>query len=240
MIHNPDMLAELEERIGYRFRNRALLSEALTHRSALNELVARDARDNERLEFLGDAVLGLMVASLLLERFPDKREGGLSRLRASLVGEESLARLGHALGLGKHLVMGKGEEQTGGRGRRSILADAYEALLAAVYLDGGTEPAAKMVTDHFAPMLNADGSAVIDGDFKTALQELSHARFGATPHYLLTGIEGPPHDHTFAVSVLVHDDVLGNGRGGNKKEASQEAARSALIRLDAIPSGESA
>jgi ribonuclease-3 len=240
MNHNPDMLAEQEEIIGYRFQNRALLIEALTHRSALNEPASRDARDNERLEFLGDAVLGLLVASLLLERFPGKREGELSRLRASLVGEESLARLGHSLGLGRHLVMGKGEEQSGGRCRRSILADAFEALLAAVYLDGGPEPARRIVTAHFTPMLNVDGTAVIDRDFKTALQELSHARFGATPHYLLTGIEGPPHDHTFAVSVLVHDEVMGEGRGGSKKEASQEAARTALVRLDAIPAGETA
>jgi ribonuclease-3 len=231
--NTPAPLSELEIQIDYCFKDHSLLQEALTHRSALNEVSGGELVDNERLEFLGDAVLGLMVASLLLERFPDKREGELSRLRASLVGEENLARLALSLDLGRFLVMGKGERQTGGAGRKSLLADAFEALLAAVYQDGGPEAASRFVARLFLPLLDAMASDVIGKDYKTSLQELAQARFGAMPHYRLDGVTGPSHDQRFVVSVILRDELLGEGKGGSKKEAAQQAARVALVKLDA-------
>ena len=240
MAVSPGMRAELEDRIGYRFRDRALLDEALTHSSALNESAGREARDNERLEFLGDAVLGFVVASLLLERFPDKREGELSRVRASLVGEATLARLARSLNLGNHLVMGKGERRTGGADRTSNLADAFEALLAAVYLDGGPDAATRLVAQLFSPLLDAVVSDSVGQDYKTALQELAQARFGAVPQYELAAVTGPPHDRRFAMSVILRDELLGEGEGGSKKEAAQQAARAALLRLDPSPEVETA
>lgn len=228
---HPDVRADLEERIGYRFRNLALLDEAMTHRSALNEAEGRNARDYERLEFLGDAVLSLMVALLLLERFPDKREGELSRFRASLVGEENLARLARSLELGNCIVMGKGERRSGGADRASILADVCEALLAAVYLDGGPDEANRLVRQLFLPLLDDLPTDTVGRDYKTALQELCQARFGAVPRYLLDGVAGPLHAQRFTMSVLLHDQQLGAGEGGSKKEAAQQAARAALARL---------
>ena len=222
---------ELEMRIGYRFRKRTLLSEALTHRSALNESDGRQARDNERLEFLGDAVLGLMVASLLLERFPGKREGELSRLRASLVGEAPLAGVARSLELGSFLVMGKGERLTGGADRTSILADAFEALLAAVYLDGGADAATTLVGRLFIPLLPDLVSDMVGRDYKSALQELAQARFGAVPRYRLDNVTGPPHGQRFIISAILGEELLGKGEGRSKKEAAQAAAQAALLRL---------
>ena len=234
MNNTPSPLSELEGLINYLFKDHSLLQEALTHRSALNEPAGRDGRDNERLEFLGDAVLGLTVASLLLEHFPDKQEGELSRLRASLVGEENLARMARALNLGQFLVMGKGERQTGGAERKSILADAFEALLAAVYQDGGLGAASRFVARLFIPLIDAVTSDVIGKDFKTALQELAQARFGAVPRYRLDTVTGPPHDQRFVVSVLLREEILGEGEGGSKKEAAQQAAMVALRKLGGI------
>ncbi len=227
----PEQQAELEGRIGHYFRESALLDEALTHRSALNESAERRQRDNERLEFLGDAVLGLMVASLLLERFPLKREGELSRLRASLVGEAPLATLARSLELGKFLVMGKGERLTGGADRTSILADAFEALLAAVYLDGGADAATRLVKKLFSPLLPAEASQTVGRDYKTALQELAQARFGEVPEYRLDAVTGPPHDRQFTISVILRHEPLGEGEGRSKKEAAQAAAQVAFLRL---------
>ena len=230
--NTPSPLSDLESQIDYCFKDVSLLREALTHSSALNESSGGEARDNERLEFLGDAVLGLMVASLLLERFPDKREGELSRLRASLVGEENLARMARSLDLGRFLVMGKGERQTGGAQRKSLLADAFEALLAAVYQDGGVAAASGFVALLFLPLLDAVTSDVIGKDYKTALQELTQARFGAVPQYRIDAVTGPSHEQRFVVSVLLRDEQVGKGEGGSKKEAAQQAARAALDRLN--------
>ncbi len=232
MAISSEQRIELEKRIKYRFRNTTLLYEALTHRSALNEHAGRSARDNERLEFLGDAVLGLMVASLLLERFPHKREGDLSKLRASLVGEAPLARLARSLGLGNFIVMGKGERLTGGVDRTSLLADTFEALLAAIYLDGGVGAATGFVTEFFSPLLPDVVSCTVGSDFKTALQELAQARFGTVPEYRLVAVTGPPHDRRFTLSVFLRDELLGEGIGGSKKDAAQAAAHEALLRLE--------
>lgn len=225
----------LEEAIGYRFTNRGLLVEALTHRSHLNETRDVGAKDNERLEFFGDAVLGFLVSRLLLERFPGCREGVLARMKSSLVGEETLASLAAAIGLGRHLRLGRGEERSGGRMRKSLLANAYEALLAAVYLDGGAEPAWRLVETSFAPLLAGLAEGTAGRDYKTEFQEAAQIRFGAPPTYELVDTTGPPHDRRFTVAAFVGGERLGEGSGRSKKEAEQVAAREGLARLAPLP-----
>jgi ribonuclease-3 len=225
---------ELEAGIGYRFVNRGLLAESLTHRSWVNERRGGEgAPDNERLEFLGDAVLGLLVGKMLFARFPRSREGVLARMKASLVGEETLASLASARGLGRHLLLGRGEERSGGRERRSLLANTYEALLAAVYLDGGLEPAERIVEQDFSPLLAGIASGATGRDFKTEFQELVQTRFGKAPTYELIDADGPPHDRRFTVAAMVAGERLGEGSGKSKKEAEQAAARQCLARLAA-------
>lgn len=230
---NNDSLAGLETAIGYFFNDRRLLHEALTHRSFLNEAGDRSLKDNERLEFFGDAVLDLFLSSQLLSRFPASREGELTRIRASLVDEESLARLAAALDLGRHLKLGRGEEKSGGREKKSILADAYEALLAAVYLDGGAGPVERLVAAQFAPLLEKHAAGAISRDYKTEFQELAQALRGATPTYVVTQAAGPDHNRTFTVAALVGGECLGEGSGRSKKEAEQAAARGGLAKLRA-------
>lgn len=224
-------LAELEALIGYSFANRDLLIEALTHRSWVNEAHGKGMKDNERFEFFGDAVLGLYVGKMLLERFPQSREGVLARMKSSLVGEESLARLAASIGLGRFLFLGKGEERSGGRERKSLLANAYEALLAAVYFDGGAAHAERLVEAGFSPLLAgyADGSE--GRDYKTEFQEVVQTLYGAPPSYQLTGTSGPPHDRRFTVAAFVGSEIMGEGAGKSKKEAEQAAARECLARL---------
>lgn len=228
MKNDLSPISALESRIDYLFTDQALLQEALTHRSALNEPEGRGSRDNERLEFLGDAVLGLLVGELLFDRFADKREGELSRLRASLVREENLARLARQLELGRHLIIGKGEERTGGRDRDSVLADAFEAVIAAVYRDGGMDQVRQMVAIYFVPLIEAGASANTVEDFKTRLQELVQSQSGETPVYQLVATSGPDHERLFTVQVVVAGEVAGEGRGTSRKRAEQEAAQSAL------------
>lgn len=230
-IDDNDIPAGLESAINYRFSDRRLLAEALTHRSFLNESGDRTLRDNERLEFFGDAVIDFFLSRMLLDRFPDSREGDLSRTRASLVSEENLASLARRTGLGDFLRMGRGEEKSGGREKRSILADAYEALLAAVYLDGGASPVRELVEAHFGPVLEAAAAGSVARDCKTELQELVQSRYGAVPRYLHLPPEGPDHARTFAVHVFVGEECLGTGTGRSKKEAEQEAARAGLALL---------
>lgn len=222
---------ELEPLLGHHFRDAGLLREALTHRSYVNEVADPSLKDNERLEFFGDSVLSLFVSRLLMERFPVSREGELSRLRASLVGEETLARIAATLGLGSYLLLGKGEEQSGGRERRSILADAFEALVAALYLDGGGEAVTLLVNALFAPLLEALAGARGGKDWKSELQEVVQARFGFTPTYSLKESGGPDHAPFFVVEVLFNGDPVGQGKGRSKKEAQQQAARVALERF---------
>lgn len=220
---------DLEAGIGYRFVNRDLLAESLTHRSWVNEHRGGEGvSDNERLEFLGDAVLGLLVGKMLFARFPRSREGVLARMKASLVGEETLAALAAARGLGRHLLLGRGEERSGGRERRSLLANAYEALLAAVYLDGGLEPAERIVEQDFAPLLAGIASGATGRDFKTEFQELVQTRFGTVPTYELITADGPPHDRRFTVAAMVAGERMGEGSGRSKKEAEQAAARQGI------------
>lgn len=222
-------LADLQSSIGYTFTDEKLLVEALTHRSYLNEAQDKSLKDNERLEFFGDAVLDFFLSQLLLERFPRSREGELTRTRASVVDEEALATMAQRIGLGKHLRLGRGEERSGGRGKKSILADAYEALLAAIYLDGGVSQLQRLVESHLECLLDQRASA--SRDFKTEFQELVQSRFGMTPHYQLRRTAGPDHDRVFTVAAFAGTECMGEGAGRTKKEAEQAAARMAIARL---------
>jgi ribonuclease III len=233
MVRNRElMLEELESEIGYRFSNKKLLLEALTHRSFVNEARAPGMLDNQRLEFFGDAVLGLLISSRLLNLLPITSEGGLSRMRASLVDAETLAGLAEKIHLGTYLLLGRGEEKTGGRRKKSVLADAFESLVAAVYLDGGIGEAERLVDRLFDPLLTRDGVDGAGRDFKTRLQEISHSLRGVAPDYIQERVSGPDHDLRFTVAVSIGGECLGRGVGKSKKEAEQAAAREALESLE--------
>lgn len=218
----------LEERIGYEFKQPELLEHALTHSSYANERGMGRAGCNERLEFLGDSVLGFVIAETLFLNFPDMPEGSMTRLRADLVCEESLVAAAEPLELGSFLKLGRGELQTGGRTRPSILADAFEAVLAAVYLDGGEEAARGMISRTILPMLPA--AAELHRDYKTLLQEFLQAR-GKTPVYRQSGESGPDHCKRFSCEVSDGASLLGNGEGRSKKDAEQAAAKAACALL---------
>ncbi len=220
----------LEKRLGRSFQNRVLLVEALTHRSYVNEHPDEGIRDNERLEFLGDAVLQLVVSTDLFRRFPDWSEGRLTELRTALIRGERLAAWAEALELGRWLRLGKGEAESA-RTRPSVLADAFEALLGALYLDGGL-PAVERLMGRLLP--EAIDQALRDlewHDPKGRLQHWSQAIRGKTPIYRVVAVEGPPHAARFTVQVLIGEEVVGEGQGTSKREATREAARNALARL---------
>jgi ribonuclease-3 len=221
---------EIEKKIVYEFRSKELLDEALRHSSFVNELPDADLRDNERFEFLGDAVLNLIVGHILMERYPNANEGDLSRTRANLVNESQLAIIARAIDLGAFIRLGKGEIQTDGRDKNSILAGAFEALIAAVYLDGGFKAAFKIIENNFIPLLDSVNSAIDSYDYKSQLQEWVQEEQGAMPYYKVVREEGPDHDKTFWISVKVFD-VESDGQGKNKKMAEQDAARKALEKL---------
>ncbi len=233
-------LTELETAIGHSFNNRALLVEALTHKSLVNEAGGKETKDNQRLEFLGDAVLSLLVSNRLIGRFPASREGELTKKRAALVDEESLAGIALQIGLGSYLFLGRGEERSGGREKKSVLADAFEALLAAVYLDGGIVAADRLVANFFGLLLEQSGVSEASRDYKTEFQERAQALHGVPPHYLLMKSTGPDHDRRFTVAAFVGERCLGEGAGRSKKEAEQAAAREALtqLNLDVAPANE--
>jgi ribonuclease III len=220
-------VSELEARISYRFRNVDLLDEAVRHSSYVNEFHDADLKDNERLEFLGDAVLNLVVGHILLERHPGTREGDLSRMRASLVNETQLAALASDLNLGAFIRLGKGEVQTGGQAKTSILAGALEALMAAVYLDGGFESAFELASRHFGLLIHRLDAANGNADFKSQLQEWAQARPAEMPSYAIIRDEGPDHDKTFWVRLTVAG-IATEGVGKSKKAAEQDAAAKAL------------
>lgn len=226
------MFEELESSIGYRFNNRQLLSEAVTHRSFINEAREPGLRDNQRLEFFGDAVLALLVSSRLLDLFPASCEGNLSRARASLVDEETLAAIAEGIRLGEYLSLGRGEEKTGGRKKKSLLADAFEALVAAVYLDGGIEAAKLLVDRFFGPLMESGEFAGDARDHKTRFQELSQALYGTVPVYRVENVSGPDHDRLFTVVACIGEKTYGRGSGRTKKEAEQSAAREGLARVE--------
>jgi ribonuclease-3 len=218
---------EIEKKIVYEFRSKELLDEALRHSSFVNEQPDADLRDNERFEFLGDAVLNLIVGHILMERYPNANEGDLSRTRANLVNESQLAIIARAIDLGAFIRLGKGEIQTNGRDKNSILAGAFEALIAAVYLDGGFKTAFKFIENNFVPLLDSVNSAIDSYDYKSQLQEWVQEEQGSMPHYKVVREEGPDHDKTFWISVKVFD-VESDGQGKNKKMAEQDAAKKAL------------
>ena len=220
-------MTELETRLGYRFRDRSLLETALTHSSYANENRAAGAVSNERLEFLGDSVLGVTVADHLYRSYPDMPEGKMTRLRAELVCEQSLHRVARELELGRCLRLGKGEEHNGGRERPSILSDAVEALIAAIYLDAGMETAVAFIHRCLLDDLAGAEPANLT-DFKTALQELVQRQSGRVLSYELVGEDGPDHAKTFRVEARLNGEPIGRGVGRTKKEAEQSAAENAL------------
>ena len=223
------MIKDLEAALGYKFRDITLLQNALTHSSYANERWHNSLLSNERLEFLGDSILGMAVAAYLYHHFPDRPEGELTRMRADMVCEASLALIAGRLELGKHLLLGHGEERFGGRNRASILADAVESVIAASYLDGGIE-AAKGIIQRFV-LCNVPVSKLQNTDYKTALQELVQQKKNQVLCYHLVGESGPDHDKVFTAQVLLNDQVVGEGTGSSKKRAEQDAARVALEQL---------
>ena len=230
-FNKSSTLKTLQERIVYRFRNTQLITQALTHSSYLYQSNKKEGEDNERLEFLGDSVIEIVVSHLLLTRFPHLAEGGLSKTRAALVNEATLASIARGLRLGATLRLGRGEEETGGRGKNSILAGGIEALAAAVYLDGGYEEAFRVIEKLYAPLLEGMKEELQDQDFKTRLQEFTQSRLNSTPHYIVTDEEGPDHDKSFEVVISIGEKAYGMGRGKSKKEAEQRAAEEALRAL---------
>lgn len=225
-------LSALEARIEYRFREPAVLERALTHRSKAHEDATGSTIDNESLEFLGDAVLGFVIADLLFRDFPQFDEGQKSKIKASLVSTETLARLGRRLGLGEFLALGRGEEKTGGRGKHALLADCCEAVIAAIYLDGGVEAARAFVMRAFGGELeDVRGPEFWARDYKSALQELVQAREFPLPEYSVAAESGPDHRKIFHVEVRVRGELMGAARGPSKKAAEQEAAHKAMDRL---------
>ena len=228
MDKKETLFKKLEITLGYKFKNLNLLKESIVHKSYANEKVDLKLSHNERLEFLGDAVLELAITDLLVKRFPDFMEGDLSRLRASIVNEAQLARLAVKLDLGKVILLGRGEELTEGRTKNSILANTYEAILAALYLDGGYNAAFQVAEIHFRLILEEATRTDFDRDFKTKLQEVAQAKYQKIPRYHVTKTSGPDHKKTFEVKVVVNSVPLAFGTGKSKKEAEQDAARNAL------------
>lgn len=223
------MIKDLETAIGYRFRDIQLLQNALTHSSYANERWHNSLLSNERLEFLGDSVLGMLVADYLYRNFPDRPEGELTRMRADMVCEQTLAAAAGRIGLGKHMLLGHGEERLGGRTRPSILADAMESVIAACYLDGGMEAALKIVQQLI--LVEVPVNRLHNMDYKTALQELVQQKKNQALSYQLTGQSGPDHDKQFDVEVSLNGAVVGKGSGRSKKRAEQMAAKAAIEKL---------
>ena len=223
------MLTKLEQGLGYTFRNKALLENALTHSSYANENRERHLPDNERLEFLGDSIIGFVVAEYLYRNFPDKPEGELTRIRADLVCERNLAEAAATVELGSYLLLGHGEEQGGGRKRDSIVSDAMESVIAASFMDGGFA-AAKEIIDRLI-LSNIPKGRPRNFDYKTAFQELVQRKKDQQIHYELTGESGPDHDKHFEVEVLLNGKAVGHGVGSSKKRAEQAAAEAAIEAL---------
>ena len=232
VVRLRDEFDDLEQRIGYRFTDRGLLEHALTHKSRAAEDISGGVFDNESLEFLGDAVLGLVVADALFHRYPDYSEGQKSKIKASVVSTQSLARHAEQIRLGEHLLLGRGEEKTGGRFKQALLADAYEALIAAIYLDGGLPAIQEFLERELGDAIHAGSTQEVVGlDYKSALQERVQALGKSLPEYRVASESGPDHRKAFTIEVIVGGEVLGSATGKAKKEAEQEAARIALAAL---------
>jgi ribonuclease-3 len=230
-----EVFAPLEEAIGYRFKDRGLLEHALTHRSRVHEDASGGVFDNESLEFLGDSILGFVVADLLFREFPHHNEGQKSKLRASIVSAASLARLGAKIDLGAFLILGRGEEKTGGRRKEALIADSYEALIAAIYLDGGIEPARAFIERQFRDLIaearRSGAEAAFTEDYKSALQEWLQSNDRGLPVYRLIAEIGPAHHRRFEVEVIVGGVPVSRAEGKSKKAAAQSAAKLALATM---------
>ena len=223
------MIKDLEAAIGYQFHNISLLQNALTHSSYANERWHNSLLSNERLEFLGDSILGMLVAEYLFRTFPDRPEGELTRLRADMVCEKTLATVANTIRLGDHLLLGHGEEQGGGRSRNSILADAMESVIAACFLDGGMDAALRFIKRFI--LVEVPVTRLHNADYKTQLQELVQQKRNQVLSYTLAGETGPDHDKQFEVEVSLNGNVVGRGKGSSKKRAEQDAARAAIENL---------
>jgi ribonuclease-3 len=230
----PADAAELERALGLRFTDRALLGMALTHRSYLNEAAAPHAANNERLEFLGDAVLDFVVAEHLYRTLPDAQEGPLTTLRSHLVCRSALAGYADRLALGRYLYLGRGEAAGGGRARRSVLSDAFEAVVGALYLDQGLAAARDMALSFVGPELASVLAEQRQADAKTRLQELAQGRMGTTPRYETVAEEGPGHERNFVVQVRLGSETWGTGSGSSKAMAARRAAVEALARIERL------
>jgi len=230
-----ETLGPLEERIGYEFRDIGLLEHALTHRSRAHEDASGGVIDNESLEFLGDAVLGFVIADMLFQRYPTHSEGYKSKVKASIVSATALTRLAEKIDLGRYVLLGRGEEKTGGRRKHAILADGFEALIAAIYLDGGIDAAREFILSLFGPLLTGAGDQAAEAsfteDWKSALQEWLQKEGMGLPQYRLAAAEGPDHRKRFDIEVVVGGEPRGRAEGRSKKEAEQQAAREALKKL---------
>lgn len=230
-LQNRDRIEDLAPRLGYTFSKPELLENAFRHASYVNELVDPGLQDNERLEFLGDAVLDLAVSHILMELYRDAREGDLSKYRAFVVNERGLYQVAKGLGLGEYLLLGKGEESTGGRDKPSILADTMEAVIGALYLDAGFGKTLEIVQTLFQPLLQKFDAGEAADDFKSLLQEYTQEAFKMRPEYLLVDESGPAHDRTFRVTVSLGGRAVAGGEGKSKKEAEQRAAKEAFLCL---------
>lgn len=226
-------LTDLQQQAGFAFRNESFLRRALTHRSYLNEH-PEETEDNERLEFLGDAVLDFLIAAMLYHRFPEMQEGPLTRLRASLVRAEQLAAVARQIGLGSYIRLGKGEDEAGGRDRDTLLGDTFEAILGGLYLDSGLEAVQDYVERTFLPEAAGVVYGQKDIDAKSQFQEWAQAELNFTPQYVTVSAEGPDHDKTFVVEVRVNGETYGVGTGRSKQSAAQAAALEALRKVGAL------
>jgi ribonuclease-3 len=235
VVRLRDEFEDLQARIEYRFRDRGLLEHALTHKSRAAEDASGGVADNESLEFLGDAVLGLVVADTLFHQYPEYTEGQKSKVKAAVVSTQALARQAEEIRLGEHLILGRGEEKTGGRFKQALLADAYEALIAAIYLDGGLDAAGAFLRRELKAAIDAGSAQTFAPDYKSALQERLQGLGRPLPEYRVSGEAGPDHRKIFSVEVVANGEVLGAASGRAKKEAEQEAARLALMKLDETP-----
>ena len=234
-VEDRDRVARLAERVRAPLVDRATALAALTHKSWVNEHRGEGFEDNERLEFLGDAVIDLLVSEYLMTHFPLAREGDLSKLRAAVVDEPGLAGIGRALQIGELLRLGRGEELTGGRDKASLVADAMEAVIAAVFLDGGLAAVHRLIDPFLEEAYSRAVNGSIDRDFKTQLQEQAQARYRSSPRYRVVAEVGPDHSKTFEIEVELRGEVLGRGSGRSKKDAEQAAARLAVEALAALP-----
>ena len=226
-------LPELTRKLGYEFKNMDLLVESLRHSSFVNEQLDTNLKDNECLEFLGDAVLSLVVGHILMKNYPDLKEGDLSRMRANLVNESQLASIARGIDLGAYIQLGKGEIQSQGWNKQSILANTFEALIAAVYIDGGFDAAFKIIDSHFSFLINSVATPTANHDFKSQIQELVQMEYRSIPIYTVVHESGPDHDKTFRVQLTV-GEIQTEGIGKSKKAAEQDAARKGL---DILKSG---